>query len=181
MKTIWEIDPAHSEIRFKVKHFMVSYVTGHFRKFSATVETEGEDIATAKVRFTADARSISTNNEQRDQHLQSKDFFDAERYPEVIFESERIDVKKENSYRMYGRLTLRGVTKPIVLDVEFGGIMNDDSGNTRAGFSVSGQINRRDFGISFSMISETGGILLSDEVSIQADAEFIKQKELQPA
>lgn len=173
--TNWIIDNTHSELHFKVKHLMVSWVTGSFKQFNATVETEGKDMSTAKVRFTADINSISTNNEQRDAHLRTGDFFDAEKYPQLIFESEKLEKINEEDYKVYGTLTMRGVSKKIILNAEYGGITQDPWGNTRIGFSVSGKINRKDFGVSFSMVSETGGILLGEEVTINANAEFVKQ------
>ena len=173
--TRWNIDNSHSEIHFKVKHLMVSWVTGSFKQFSATVETADEDISTAKVRFTADINSISTNNEQRDAHLKTGDFFEAEKYSHLIFESDKLEKINEENYKVYGTLTMRGVSKKIILNAEYGGKTQDPWGNTRIGFSVSGKINRKDFGVSFSMISETGGILLGEDVTINANAEFVKQ------
>ncbi len=173
--TKWIIDPTHSEIHFKVKHLMVSWVTGSFKKIDATVETEGEDLSTAKVHFTADINSISTNNEQRDAHLRTGDFFDAENHPHLVFEGDKLENINDENYKLYGTLTMRGISKKIALNVEFGGITKDPWGNTRTGFSVSGKINRKDFGVSFSMVSETGGILLSEDVTINANVEFVKQ------
>jgi len=173
--TKWNIDSAHSEIHFKVRHLMVSWVTGSFKQFNAIVETEGDDITSAKVRFTADVNSISTNNEQRDAHLRTGDFFDAEKHPQLTFESDRLEKIDGENYKVYGVLTIRGISKNVALNVEYGGVAQDPWGNTRIGLSVSGKINRKDFGISFSMVSETGGILLSDEVTINANAEFVKQ------
>lgn len=173
--TKWNIDNSHSEIHFKVKHLMVSWVTGSFKQFNATVETSNEDISTAKLHFTADINSISTNNEQRDAHLKTGDFFEAEKYPQLIFESDKLEKIDEENYKVYGTLTMRGVSKKIILNAEYGGKTQDPWGNTRIGFSVSGKINRKDFGVSFSMISETGGILLGEDVTISANAEFVKQ------
>lgn len=176
MKTTkWTIDNAHSEIQFKVRHLMVSWVSGNFKQFSAEVETEGDDISTAKVRFTADINSITTNNEQRDAHLRTGDFFDAANYPQLTFESSKMEKLDDENYNVYGTLTMRGVSKPVVLHAEFGGFAQDAWGNTRLGISVTGKINRKDFGVSFSMVSETGSILLSEEVTINANAQFIKQ------
>ena len=173
--TKWVIDPTHSEIHFKVKHLMVSWVTGGFKQFNATIETENDDISTAKVHFTADINSISTNNDQRDAHLRTGDFFDAENYPQLVFKSDKLEKINEENYKLYGTLTMRGKSKRIALNVEYGGITQDPWGNIRTGFSVSGKINRKDFGVSFSMVSETGGILLSEDVTINANAEFVKQ------
>ena len=173
-KTKWSIDPTHSEIHFKVRHLMVSWVTGGFKQFNAAVEMEGDDITTAKVNFTADIGSISTNNEQRDEHLRTGDFFDAENYPQLNFEGEKLEKIDDENYRLFGTLTMRGVSKPVVLKVEYGGEAQDPWGNTRIGVSVSGKINRKDFGVSFSMVSETGGILLGEEVTINANTQFIR-------
>ncbi len=173
--TKWILDPSHSEIQFKVRHLMVSYVTGSFTQFDATVETKGDDLTTAKVKFTADVNSVSTNNEQRDAHLKNNDFFDADNYPQLNFESSRLEQISEEEYNVYGTLTMRGVSKEIVLQAEYGGIMTDPWGNSRTGFSVTGKINRKDFGVGFGMVSETGGVLLGDEVKINANVEFIKE------
>jgi polyisoprenoid-binding protein YceI len=173
--TKWTIDPTHSEIHFKVKHLMVSWVTGSFTQFNATVETEGDDISTAKVRFTADVNSISTNNEQRDAHLKTGDFFDAENFPKIIFQSEKLEKIDEDTYKVYGTLTMRGTRKQIVLNVEYGGVTQDPWGLTRMGVSLTGKINRKDFGVSFGMVTETGGLLLGDDVTISANTEFVKQ------
>jgi len=177
--TKWVIDPTHSEIQFKVRHLMVSYATGQFKQFNATVETTGEDLTTAKVKFTAEVDSIFTNNEQRDAHLKNTDFFDAGNHPQLIFESDKFEKIDEEEYKVYGILTIRGISKKVVLDVEYGGITIDPWGNTRTGFSISGKINRKDFGISFGMVSETGNVLLGDEVKISANTEFVKQAHLE--
>jgi polyisoprenoid-binding protein YceI len=179
--TKWTLDPTHSEIQFKVKHLMISTVTGSFKQFDGTVETESEDLTTAKVRFNADANSIFTNNEQRDAHLKANDFFDAENHPQLIFESNKLEKIDDEAYKLHGTLTMRGTSKNLVLDVEFGGFVKDPWGNSRAGFSVKGKINRKDFGVSFSMVSETGGILLGEEVKLQAEVQFVKQAEVQAA
>ena len=173
--TKWSIDASHSEIQFKVRHLMVSYVTGQFTQFNATIETNGDDFSTAKVKFTADVNSISTNNEQRDAHLKNNDFFDAENHPELHFESEKLEKQGDDEFKVYGTLTIRGISKQVVLDAEYGGIMTDPWGNSRTGFSLTGKINRKDFGVSFGMVSETGGVLLGDEVKIIANVEFVKE------
>ena len=175
-KTKWIIDSTHSEIHFKVKHLMVSWVTGSFKQFNATVETEGDDITTAKVHFTADINSISTNNDQRDAHLRTGDFFDAENYPQLTFEGDRLEKIDGDNYKLHGILAMRGTSKKIVLNVEYGGSTQDPWGNTRTGFSISGKIHRKEFGVSFSMVSETGSILLGEEVTINANVEFVKQQ-----
>jgi|SRR5690242_8337892 len=173
-RTKWALDPTHSEIQFKVKHLMISKVTGQFQKFDATVETEGDDLTTAKVSFTADVNSISTNNEQRDAHLRTGDFFDAENHSQLSFVSSRLEKIDGEHYKLYGTLTMRGVSKNVALDVEFGGMIQDPWGNARVGFTVTGRINRKDYGVSFSMVSETGGVLLGEDVSIHVQTEFVK-------
>ena len=179
--TKWALDPTHSEVQFKVRHLMVSNVTGQFKQFTATVETDGDDITTAKVHFVADVNSISTNNEQRDGHLKTGDFFDAANYPQLTFDSTKLEKTGIDTYKLHGTLTMRGVSKEITLNVESGGIVQDPWGNTRTGFEITGKINRMDYGVNFSMVSETGGVLLGHEVSLHANAEFVKEKALQPA
>ncbi len=173
--TKWVLDPSHSEVTFKVKHMMISNVSGQFNKFDATVETEGEDFMTAKVTFTAATDSISTNNEQRDGHLKSPDFFDVANYPELKFVATKYEnVDNDGSYDIYGDLTLHGVTKNVKLEAEFGGVIKDPWGNTRAGIVVSGKINRKDFGLSFHAVTEAGNVVLSDEVRVHVGLEFVK-------
>jgi polyisoprenoid-binding protein YceI len=175
--TTWVLDPAHSELQFKVKHLMISTLTGQFNQFKGTVETNGDDFTTARVHFGAAINSISTNNEQRDEHLRAGDFFDAEKFPDLLFEGESMEKTGEDEYKLRGMLTIKGVSKKLVLDAEFGGITKDPWGNTRTGFSVTGKINRHDYGISFGAVSETGGLLLGDEVKINANVQFVKQVE----
>jgi polyisoprenoid-binding protein YceI len=176
--TKWVLDPTHSELQFKIKHLMISTVTGQFNQFKGTVETKDDNFTTAEVHFEAEVNSISTNNEQRDGHLKAGDFFDAEKYPNLVFEGIRMEKTGEDEYKLYGTLTIKGVSKKLVLDVEFGGITKDPWGNTRTGFSVTGKINRQDYGISFGAVSETGGLLLGDDVKINANVQFVKQVEV---
>ena len=178
--TKWALDPTHSEIQFKVKHLMISKVTGQFQKFDATVETDGEDLETAKVNFTADVDSVSTNNEQRDAHLKNNDFFDTENHTKLTFVSDKLQKIDDEHYKLSGTLTIRGVSKKEVLNVEFGGQVQDPWGNTRVGFTVTGKINRKDYGVSFGMVSETGGVLLGYDVEIHAQTEFVKVAEQAP-
>lgn len=171
----WVLDPTHSELQFRIKHLMISTVSGQFSNFKATVETAGDDFTKAKVHFEASVDSISTSNEQRDAHLKNGDFFDAEKYPVITFEGERMEKAGDDEYKLYGTLTMRGVSKQIVLNADFGGITNDPWGNTRTGFSVTGMINRQDFGMSFGAVTETGGLLLGNEVKITAEVQFVKE------
>ena len=173
--TKWVLDPTHSELQFKVKHLMITTVTGQFKEFSSTVETNGDDFATAKIDFTADVHSIFTNNEQRDAHLKNNDFFDAANHPQITFKSEKLEKISDDEYTLYGTLTMRGTSKKVKFDVELGGVTKDPWGNTRAGFTVTGKINRQDFGVSFGAVTEAGGLLLDNEVKINAGVQFIKQ------
>ena len=172
----WALDPTHSELQFKIKHLMISTVSGQFNEFKATVETNGDDFTKAKVHFEATVDSISTNNEQRDAHLKNGDFFDAEKYPHLKFAATKHEnIDQDGSYDLYGDLTIKEVTRQVKLSVEFGGVAKDPWGNTRTGFSVNGKINRQDFGMSFGAVSETGGLLLGDEVKINANVQLVKE------
>ena len=173
--TTWALDPAHSEIQFKVKHMMISTVSGEFVQFDASIETEGDDFTQAKVKFNADVNSISTKNEQRDGHLKSEDFFDVAKHPELTFESTGLNQAGDGQYTLSGNLTIKGVTQPVTLDVEHTGVIKDPYGNNRAGFEVMGKINRKDFGLTWHQLTETGGLIVSDEVRIFANVEFVKQ------
>lgn len=173
--TKWILDPTHSEVEFKVRHMMISTVSGKFTQFNADVQTEDEDFMTAKVSFTIDVKSITTGNEQRDGHLQSGDFFDSARFPQIKFTATKYEnVDNDGSYEIYGDLTIRDVTRQVRLDAEFGGVIKDPWGNIRAGITVSGKINRKEYGLQWHAVTETGGIVLSDEVRIHVGLEFIK-------
>ena len=154
---------------------MISTVSGQFKQFEGDAETERDDFATAKAHFAADINSISTNNEQRDDHLRTSDFFDAVNHPQLTFITNNIEKIDDEDYKVHGVLTMRGVSKTIILNAEFGGITTDPWGNTRAGFELSGKINRKDFGVSFGMLTETGGIALGEEVKLLASVQFVKQ------
>lgn len=146
--TKWVVDPTHSEVQFKVKHLMITTVTGYFSKYNVEVETEDEDFTKAsRIVFTADVDSISTNNEQRDTHLKSPDFFDAANHAQVRFEGNKFEKASDDQYKLHGDLTIRGTTKPVTVNVEFGGIVVDPYGQTKAGFTVTGKINRKEFGL----------------------------------
>ncbi len=170
----WVLEPAHSELQFKIRHLMISNVSGSFNKFDGSVETEGDDLTTAKVNFTIDADSISTNNEQRDGHLKSGDFFDVATHPSITFEGAGMQKVGDEDYKMNGNLTMHGVTHPVALNVEFGGIAKDPWGNTKAGFTVEGKINRKDFGLAWNAPTEAGGLLVGEEVKISANVQFVK-------
>lgn len=172
----WVIDPTHSEVHFKIKHLMITNVTGSFDIFQASVQTEEEDFMKAGISFTADINSISTGNEQRDGHLKSADFFEAEKYPQLKFTATKFEsVDGDGSFNMYGDLTVKGVTKNIKLAVEFGGVVKDPYGNTKAGFTINGKMNRKDFGLTWNAVTEAGGVVVSDEVRIIAEIQLIEQ------
>jgi len=171
--TKWGIDTTHTEVQFKVKHLVISTVTGSFKKFSGSVETESEDFDGASVNFSLDVNSIETNQADRDAHLKSPDFFAAEQYPTVDFKGTLKKVSG-NDYKLDGKLTMRGTTKDVVLNAEFGGIMVDPWGNTKAGFEINGKVNRKDYGLNWNALTEVGGMVVSEEVRIHINTELAK-------
>lgn len=171
----WVIDAAHSEVGFKVKHLVISTVSGKFTSFEGSLDSEKEDFSDAAISFSAEIDSIHTGNEQRDGHLKSADFFDAANHPKISFVSTQLVSKGGSDYTLKGNLTLKSVTKPVELNVEFGGIQKDFYANTVAGFEISGKINRQDFGLTWSAVTEAGGIVVSDEVKLLINAELIKK------
>ena len=174
MKTTkWAIDPTHSEITFKVKHLMISNVKGEFRTFQANID--GEDFTNSTISANIDASSISTNNDDRDTHLKSPDFFEVEKYPEITFVSKSIKKVDDDEYQLVRDLTIKGTTKEITLDTEFGGFMKDPYGNEKAGFSISGKLNRKDFGLNWNAALEAGGVMVGNEIKINAEVQFVKQ------
>lgn len=172
--TKWAIDPSHSEIQFKVKHLMITTVTGSFKEFGADVELEGDDLSNAQVSFWANTASIFTNDEKRDGHLRSGDFFESEKFPKLSFKSTRIEGSGSN-WKVTGDLTIKDVTKPVTLNVEWNGQAKDPWGNTKAGLNLSGKLDRKEFGLTWNAALETGGVLVSDEVRIQAEVQLAKQ------
>jgi polyisoprenoid-binding protein YceI len=179
--TKWTLDPMHSEITFKVKHLMISTVTGTFNHFNVNVESEDDDLKSVKeVDFVADIDSIDTNNAQRDAHLKSADFFNAEQHKNIVFSGTKYEANGEDG-KLFGNLTIAGKTQPVQLNVEFGGIAKDGYGQTKAGFTVSGKINRKDFGITYGTVTETGGVLLGDDIKINAEIQLVKQVEQEVA
>ncbi len=171
----YKIDPDHSDILFKVKHLMISTITGIFKKFDATAEIDENDLSNAKVSFEADVTSIDTKNEQRDAHLQSDDFFNAEKYPKMTFKSTSVQKISDQEFKVNGELTIRDVTKPIEMKVEYNGEITDPWGNERLGFEITGKINRREYGLKWSAVTEAGGIVVADDVKLQLNVEMIKQ------
>ncbi|HYH15079.1 MAG TPA: YceI family protein [Flavisolibacter sp.] len=170
----WEFDPTHSELGFKIKHLMITNVSGSFKKFDVKVETQNDDFTTAKIEARADMSSIYTNNEQRDAHLRNSDFFEVEKYPELIFHSTKVERVDDETYNLYGNLTMKGVTKPVKLNMEYSGLTKDPWGGERAGFVVTGKLNRNDWGITFNGMLETGGVMLSEEVKLNGEIQLVK-------
>jgi len=173
--TKWIVDPTHSEVGFKVKHLMFTNVSGNFTKFDGSVTTEGEDFDTATFEFSADVDSINTNNADRDGHLKTADFFDAAQYPKLSFKSTSFEKESEGEYKLTGDLTLHGVTKPVTLDVEFGGLQKDPWGNIKSGFSIEGKVNREDYGLTYNAALEAGGVMLGKDVKLAIELQFVKQ------
>ena len=171
----WTIDTAHSEVTFKVRHLVISNVSGKFTSFEGTVEADKDDFSDAKISFTADIESITTGNEQRDGHLKSPDFFDAANHPKLSFTSTAVSKVKGSDYIVKGNLTIKGVSKPVELEVEFGGVQKDFYGRTIAGFEVNGKINRQDYGLTWSAVTETGGIVVADDVKLHINTELVKE------
>ncbi|GAB3696585.1 YceI family protein [Spirosoma flavus] len=173
----WVVDPLHSELGFKIKHLMISNISGSFQNFQVVVETEDNDFSTAQIQATAEIASINTNNAQRDEHLRNSDFFEAETYPQLSFQSTRVEKQDEDTFTIYGDLTMKGVRKPVKLSAEFSGITKDPWGGVRAGFTITGKLNRSDWGINFNGVLETGGLALSEEVRINSEIQVVKQLE----
>ena len=168
MSTKWNLDPSHSEITFKVRHMMISNVKGEFKNFNVDLESEDENFKNVKASASIDTSSISTNNTDRDNHLKSAEFFNAEAHPQITFETDSLNEE------VTGNLTINGVTKPVKLDVDFGGINVDPWGQTKAGFSFEGKINRSDFGLNWNAALEAGGVMVSDDVKIAGELQFVK-------
>lgn len=169
----WVLDPTHSELTFKVKHLMISNVKGEFKNFTASIDKE--DFSKGSVKVSVETSSVFTNNTDRDNHLRSADFFDAENHPEMTFESTSFTKVEDDEFRLKGILSIKGISKEVELDVEFGGTNKDPWGNEKAGFSFSGKINRKDWGLNWNAALETGGVLVSDEVRIGGEVQFVKQ------
>lgn len=172
--THWTVDPAHSEIQFKVKHLMITTVTGYFTRYTLEVETEGEDFTKAsRIAFTADVDSINTNNAQRDTHLKSADFFDADTHAQLTFTGRKFE-QAGDDYRLHGDLTIRNVTRPVTVTVDYAGTVMDPYGQTKAGFTIDGKISRKEFGLTWSAVTEAGSVVVSDEIRLHAEVQLIK-------
>jgi polyisoprenoid-binding protein YceI len=175
--TKWALDPTHSEVLFKIKHLMITNVTGNFKAFDVNAETDDDNFSNAKITFSAKTNSITTNNDQRDGHLKSPDFFDAEKFPEIKFTSTKFQREgNSENFELTGNLTIKDVTKEVKLTVEFAGIAKDPYGNIKAGFAVTGKINRADFGLTWNAALETGGVMVSEEVRLFSEIQLLKGK-----
>lgn len=173
--TKWNLDAIHSNLGFKIKHLMISNALGNFTKFDVTAQTNGDSFDNAIIKADIEVASINTNNEQRDAHLRNSDFFEADKHPYISFISTKVEKEDDENFRLFGNLTIKETTQPVVLNVEFSGIVKDPWGNVRAGFTVTGKINRKDFGVNFNAALETGGLMLGEEVKINAEIELVKQ------
>lgn len=173
--TKWVLDPMHSEVTFKIKHLVISTVTGFFKKFEGTFEAPTDSFEHAEIDFSLDVDSIDTNQEQRDVHLKSADFFDAATYPKITFKSTAFTKVNDEEFNLAGNLTIKDVTKPVTLKVELGGTANDAWGNLKSGFEVTGKISRKEFGLVYDGVTEAGSVILGDEVKLSINAQFSKQ------
>ena len=173
-ETQWAFDASHSKIGFVVTHLVISEVEGQFHDYEGTVTTTGDDFTNANIEFVADINSIDTENEKRDGHLKSPDFFDAESHPQLSFKSTSFEKKEGNKYELKGDLTIRGTTKPITLDVTYGGTVKDPYGNTKAGFKLKGQIDRFDYGLQWDAATEAGNLVVSREVDLEINVQLAK-------
>lgn len=174
-KINWKLDASHSEIGFKVKHMMITNVSGTFENFDVQAETDGDDFSTAEISFTAETGSISTGSEQRDGHLKSPDFFDVENHTHIKFVSYKMVKVDEENFKLHGNLTIKDVTHPILFAVEFGGFAKDPWGNEKAGFSLTGKIKRTDWNLSWNAALEAGGLLVSEDVKLHAEIQILRE------
>lgn len=172
----WKIDKSHSNVGFSVSHLIITDVTGQFKSYDGSIEFSKEDLSDAKINFSIDVASINTENEGRDKHLKSDDFFNAEKFPKISFVGKSIKKVDGKKYKLTGDFTMRDVTKTITLDVIFNGIVKDPWGNTKAGFKVSGEVNRFDYGLKWNNLMETGGAVVGKEVTIIVNLQLNKVK-----
>ena len=173
-ETKWSIDQDHSEISFKLRHLMIAHVRGNFKKFEASIQTVKNDFLTADIDLWIDVASIDTDNEKRDEHLRSTEFFDVANHKQITFLANTIEKSEGgDKHDLWGDLTIKGITKKVKMNIEFGGITKDPWGNEKAGFTVTGKINRTEFGLTWNNTLETGGIMVGEEVSILCEIELI--------
>jgi polyisoprenoid-binding protein YceI len=173
--TKWAIDPMHSEVQFKVKHLVISTVSGFFKSFEGSVDSPSDDFTDADITFSLDVDSLDTNQAQRDEHVKSPEFFDAAAFPKIDFKSTSFTKTGGEEYKLVGDLTIKGITKSVTLEAEYGGTAADFYGNTKAGFELTGKINRKDFGLTWSGVTEAGSIVLGDDIKIIINIQLTKQ------
>ncbi len=175
---VWKVDPVHSKVLFGVKHMVIAEVTGEFKEYDATVTSAKPDFTDAVFSATLKSASISTDNTMRDNHLRSDDFLNAEKYPAITFKSTKVEKTGEGQYKVYGDLTIRDVTKPVVLDTKLNGVIKDPMGNQRAGFTATTSINRFDYGVKWNKALEAGGLIAGETVTITLNMEFVGPKSM---
>ncbi len=173
--TTWKIDAAHSEVGFKVKHLMITNVSGRFTNFEGTIHTNSEDFHDARISFEADARSVTTSNQQRDEHLKTQDFFDCDQFPRISFVSKHVKKVSDEHYRLVGDLTIRNHTHSIELNVTYNGSTRDPWGQVKAGFELNGRLHRSDYGLRWSATTDTGGLILGDEVKLHMHIQLVQE------
>lgn len=172
----WNFDKAHSSIGFAVSHMVISETEGKFKTYEGTVTSENDDFTDAKINFMIDVSSIDTENEKRDGHLKSADFFDVEKYPSITFASKSLTKVKGNKYKMTGDFTMMGVTKEIELDVKYNGTIKDPWGNTRAGFKITGSIERALWNLKYNSVMDNGGLMIGEDIDLTCNVELVLQK-----
>jgi polyisoprenoid-binding protein YceI len=173
----WKIDEAHTKIRFSARHMVISEVEGQFNKFEFKMTNESNDLEQSEIELVINAKSIDTSNNDRDNHLKSADFFEVDKYPEIKFNSTSVKKVTDEKYKLNGDLTIKGITKPIELDVIYGGQIKDPWGNIRAGFNVKGVLNRFDYGLKWNALIETGSAVVGKNININCDIEVVKEEE----
>ncbi len=176
-KSEWSFDKAHSQVKFTVTHMLISEVDGHFKSFDGKVITNGNDFTDAEISFEIETKSIDTDNEKRDNHLRSDDFFNAEKFPKISFKSKSLKKTGNNKYKLVGDFTIRDITKEVVLDVTQGGVVKDGYGNEKAGFKITGTINRFDYNLKWNAFMETGGMVVGEDVDIACNIQLVKKAE----
>lgn len=174
-KTNWVFDKSHSNVRFTVAHLVISEVDGKFEKFDGSVITNGESFENANINFTIDASSIDTEDGKRDEHLRSDDFFDVAKYPEISFKSKKMTKVDNKNFKLTGDFTMHGVTKEITLHAKYNGTVVDPWGNTKAGFKVTGTIDRKDWGLKYNSALDSGGMLIGEEIDITCNVQLLKK------
>lgn len=172
--TTYKLDPTHSEVTFKVKHMMITNVTGIFENFDVAMQSSAPDFTDATISFEASVDSINTKNEQRDNHLKSDDFFAAATFPKISFTSTEMKKLSDDAYQLTGTISIKDVTRPITFAVEYGGTMTDPYGNIKSGFTLNGKLSRKEFGLNWNAITEAGGVVVGDEIKLMADIQMVK-------